>query len=169
MIGRRIENISAQDAAALLALNNAHARETSFLTPEKWQALIAGAFAATCIGDSAALLIAFDQDAQYDSPNFKWFGGRLSRFVYVDRIVVAASHRGGGLAKLLYRDLFRRASEAGYDTVVCEVNVSPPNPGSDAFHDRMGFTELGRATLPGNKKTVRYLAKQLDGAAADSA
>jgi hypothetical protein len=38
--------------------------------------------------------LAFDQHARYDSPNFLWFGARYPRFVYVDRIVVAASARG---------------------------------------------------------------------------
>ena len=140
---------TSRSTSALLTLNNAHARETSFLTPEKWRPLINGAFAATCISGPAALLIAFDQDADYDSPNFKWFCARLSRFVYVDRIIVAAGHRGGGLAKFMYRDLFRRMRDAGHERVVCEVNVSPPNPGSDAFHEKMGFSEMGRAVLPG--------------------
>jgi predicted GNAT superfamily acetyltransferase len=43
---------------------------------------------------------------------------------------------------------------AGHDRVVCEVNVDPPNPTSRAFHLRMGFGEVGHATLPGGTKTV---------------
>lgn len=113
----------------------------------------------------AALLIAFDQDADYDSPNFRWLRERLLRFVYVDRIIVADDQRGGGIAHLMYRDLFRRAREAGHQCVVCEVNLVPPNPASDAFHAKMGFTEIGRATLADGKKTVRYLTKHLAGAA----
>jgi len=81
------------------------------------------------------------------------------------RIVVADAHRGGGLARLFYEDLFRRARDAGQDRVVCEVNLDPPNPASDAFHAKMGFTEIGRATLARNGKTVRYLAKHLAGEA----
>ena len=34
--------------AALRALNNANARETSFLTAEDWDALVANSFTATC-------------------------------------------------------------------------------------------------------------------------
>jgi uncharacterized protein len=33
-------------------------------------------------------MLAFDQDADYDSPNFLWFRERLARFVYADRVVV---------------------------------------------------------------------------------
>ena len=57
--------------------------------------------------------------------------------------------------------VFERARAARHDRVVCEVNLVPPNPGSDAFHDRMGFAEVGRATLGGAGKTVRYLEKLL--------
>lgn len=168
MIDSRIEPIATQDdatRAALLALNNAHARETSFLTPKKWRGLIDGAFAATCVGGGVALLIAFDPDADYDSPNFVWFRERLSRFVYIDRIIVAGTHRGAGLARLMYLDLCRRAQAAGHQRVVCEVNFTPRNRASDAFHAKMGFTEIGCATLPHCNKTVRYLAKPLVDAA----
>ena len=56
--------ISAQSRAvqaAFRALNNANARETSFLTDEDWRELVAGAFAATCATGAAAPLIALDQ------------------------------------------------------------------------------------------------------------
>ncbi len=168
MTDLRIEAIAMQDGAtqaALLALNNANAQATSLLAPEEWRRMAGRAFAATCAGGSAALLIAFEYNADYGSPNFIWFRERLARFVYVDRIVVAGSHRGGGLATLMYRDLFRLALAAGHDRVVCEVNLSPPNPVSDAFHAKLGFTEIGRAAFAGSGKTVRYLAKHLAAAA----
>lgn len=160
----QIEQIPAQDGAAqaaLLELNNAHARETSFLTTAAWCELVGQAFAATCMAEAAALLIAFDQEADYHSPNFAWFRDRLTRFVYVDRIIVSADHRGRGLAGHLYHDLFRRAEAARHDRIVCEVNLVPPNPGSDAFHASMGFVEVGQADLQDRNKTVRYLEKRL--------
>jgi predicted GNAT superfamily acetyltransferase len=147
--------------AALIALNNANSRETSFLTAERWRMLVERAFAATCVGDAAAFLIAFDQDADYDGHDFLWFRQQLASFVYVDRIVVAGEQRRKGLANLLYRDLFDRAARAGQQQVVCEVNLIPPNPTSDAFHANMGFTEIGRGTRPDGSKTVRYLMKPL--------
>jgi uncharacterized protein len=84
----------------LLALNNAHARELSWLEPERLQHLVEQAFLARRIGDLDAFLLAFDQDAQYDSPNFLWFCARYPRFVYVDRIVVASSAPGAFHAAL---------------------------------------------------------------------
>lgn len=164
----RIDAIAGQDAAtheALRALNNANARETSFLEPARWDTLVDRSFAATCIAPAAALLIAFDHAADYDSVNFHWFRDTYPRFVYIDRVVVDADHRGSGLARVLYDDLFDRTAAAGHHLVVCEVNSDPPNPGSDAFHARLGFTEVGQARLDDAGKTVRYLARRLDGVA----
>src|SRR5262249_18368468 len=125
--------------AAALALNNAHAKELSWLAPDRLQHLVAHAFLARRIGALDAFLLAFDQDAPYDSPNFLWFRERVPRFVYVDRVVVARSARGRGLARTLYRDLFEQAAKAGHTRVVCEVNSRPPNPESDAFHAALDF------------------------------
>jgi predicted GNAT superfamily acetyltransferase len=145
----------------LLALNNAHARELSWLEPERLQRLVGQAFLARRIGELDAFLLAFDQDAEYDSPNFLWFCARYPRFVYVDRIVVAASARGHGCARRLYHDLFAHAVTAGHERVVCEVNSSPPNPASDAFHAALGFVEVGTASVYGGSRTVRYLSHML--------
>ena len=156
--------ISAQSRAvraALRDLNNANARETSFLMAEDWRALVAESFTATCMAGATALLIALDQDAAYRSVNFKWFQARRRRFVYVDRIVVSERQRGQGLASLLYRDLFECARAAGHDRIVCEVNLEPPNPASDAFHEKMGFVAVGRADLQPSGKAVRYWEKLL--------
>ena len=144
---------------ALLALNNAHAQELSWLEPERLEYLVSKAFLARRIGDLDAFMLAFDQDAGYDSPNFLWFRARYPRFVYVDRIVVAASARGRGCARRLYHDLFEHALRAGHDRVFCEVNSSPPNPVSDAFHAALGFVEVGAAAV-GNR-IVRYLSHAL--------
>jgi uncharacterized protein len=43
--------------------------------------------------------------------------------------------------------------------VVCEVNIDPPNPASEAFHLALGFKEVGQATIHGGTKTVRYFEK----------
>jgi predicted GNAT superfamily acetyltransferase len=152
-------------AKILLALNNAHARELSWLEPARLQHLVAQAFVARRIGNIDAFLLAFDQDADYDSPNFLWFRARYPRFVYVDRIVVAESARGRGCARRLYQDLFEHSEKAGYDRVVCEVNSRPPNPASDAFHAALGFVEVGGASIHEGRKTVRYLSRPLPYAA----
>ena len=148
-------------ASALLTLNNAHAQELSWLEAERLQYLVREAFLARRIGNLDAFLLAFDQDARYDSPNFIWFRARYPRFVYVDRIVVAPSARGRGCARRLYHDLFEHAVRAGHDRVVCEVNKMPPNAASDAFHAALGFVEVGTASVHGGSRTVRYLSQTL--------
>jgi predicted GNAT superfamily acetyltransferase len=156
--------ISALDTAAeaaVLALNDANVQETSPLDQAELRNLVAEAFYAKVAGSVDAFLLAFDQHAAYGSPNFLWFKARHPRFVYIDRIIVAPHARGRGLARLLYADLFEHARAAGHDRIVCEVNVAPPNPASDAFHAALGFTEEGRATLPDNGKVVRYLSTGL--------
>jgi predicted GNAT superfamily acetyltransferase len=147
--------------AALLALNTAHAQELSWLEPARLQRLVEQSFLARRIGSLDAFLLAFDQDARYDSPNFLWFRARYPRFVYVDRIVVASSARGRGHARALYDDLFEHAVAAGHARVVCEVNTQPPNPGSDAFHTALGFVEVGTASIYDGSRTVRYLSRAL--------
>jgi predicted GNAT superfamily acetyltransferase len=148
-------------AADLLALNNAHAQALSWLEPERLVHLVRQAFSARRIGRNDALLLAFDQDADYDSANFLWFRARYERFVYVDRVVVAPAARGRGYGRQLYTDLFEQASRAGHRRVVCEVNADPPNPVSDAFHTALGFAVVGSATIQGGGKTVRYFSRQI--------
>jgi len=143
-----------------LALNAVLDVELSPLTRQGLADIVDAAFYARLAEPQRGLLIAFDQDADYRSPNFLWFKARLSRFVYVDRIAVAEAARGYGIARRLYDDLFAAVRAAGHDRIVCEVNVDPPNPASEALHARFGFAEIGRAELTGGK-VVRYLTTVL--------
>jgi hypothetical protein len=59
---------------------------------------------------------------------------------------------------MLYAQVFARAAKLGHTRIVCEVNVFPPNPVSDAFHTSLGFREVGQAVINNGSKTVRYLA-----------
>lgn len=154
-------DLAGADGAALLALNNAHAVELSWLEPERLAHLVAEAFVARRVGVADALLLTFDQAADYDSPNFLWFRERYRVFVYVDRVVVADGARGRGLARRLYDDLFAAARAAGHERIVCEVNSDPPNPASDRFHAALGFVPVGTAAIHGGKKTVKYLERPL--------
>jgi len=146
---------------AILALNNAHAQELSWLEMPKLENLVREAFLALRVGEVDAFLLAFDQDADYDSTNFLWFKARYPRFAYVDRVAVAKPARGKGHARLFYETLFDKARAAGHTIVACEVNSDPPNPGSDAFHAAMGFAEVGSAAIYGGERTVRYFVRPL--------
>jgi predicted GNAT superfamily acetyltransferase len=152
------DDVSAR--AALLDVNNASARETSLMTREKFDRMIASALVGTFIEPSAAFLLGFGQSDDYDGGHFLWFRGRFEKFVYIDRVVVAAPYRRHGLGRLLYADLFGRAEKLGHTHIVCEVNAQPPNPISDAFHAGQGFAEVGSAVIDGGAKTVRYLLRR---------
>jgi predicted GNAT superfamily acetyltransferase len=153
------------DETAMLALNRAHIAETSALDAAALRALLAQAFhVGTCARGRDAFLIALDQGAVYASPNFQWFKSRHERFVYIDRVIVAPSERGRGLARLLYEELIAAAARARHVLIGCEVNLKPPNPASDAFHAALGFAEAGRSVLPGGAKEVRYLIREVPAA-----
>jgi uncharacterized protein len=144
----------------LLRVNNLSDRETSTLTRERFDRMISLARVATFIEPSAAFLLAFAQDDEFDGGHFLWFKSRFDKFLYIDRIVVAADRRRLGLGNALYADLFKRAEELGRKSIVCEVNLQPPNPISDQFHVAQGFQEVGRATIEDGAKTVRYLFRR---------
>ncbi|NRA30334.1 MAG: GNAT family N-acetyltransferase [Parvularculaceae bacterium] len=159
-----LEPITDSHHQAVLELNNQHAAETSELNLSSLSALLDLSFVALQTGDGTdGFLISIGSDAPYDNPNFAWLRARCAAFVYVDRIVVAQHAQGRGLARSFYEALFVEARAKGFSSVVCEVNVDPPNPGSDAFHERMGFEELGQQRLEDRGKTVRYLQKTLTG------
>ncbi|GMK55297.1 hypothetical protein CspeluHIS016_0203530 [Cutaneotrichosporon spelunceum] len=145
-----------EDIPVLLALNNAHAQALSWQEPAQFAALLSAALHTRTIGTPpAALLVAFDQSAGYDNPNFRWLKARFSSFVYIDRVVVDTGAAGRGYARALYDELRDAARDAGQERLVCEINLEPPNPGSVDFHTKMGFREVGRARLE-NGKTVAY-------------
>lgn len=155
-----MNTIDAASLPALHRLNEAHAVELSSVTLDKFGAMIDEAFLARRV-DEDAFLIAFDQNADYHSPNFLWFRERYPRFVYVDRIVVSPTRRGEGIARRFYETLFEAARAAGHEHAVAEVNSDPPNPGSDAFHAALGFETVGEARLADRGKSVRYILRLL--------
>jgi hypothetical protein len=145
----------------LLDLNNRNAQETSLLTRERLDQLIEWARVAVCVPPDVALLLAFDQSVEYDGSHFLWFRSRFDEFLYIDRVIVADEYRRHGIGRRLYTEVFARAAELGHTRVVCEVNLLPPNPVSDAFHASLEFREVGQAAIDNGSKTVRYLAAQV--------
>lgn len=119
-----------------------------------------------CADREDAFLLAYSEEAAIEGPNFAWFKARHRRFLYIDRVAVAACARGRGLARALYETLFDAAQAGGWPMVCAEVNADPPNPASDAFHEALGFAVVGRAYLADRNKTVRYYARWIREAAA---
>ena len=157
--------IAPADLPALNALNDAHAAAVNALPPADFAALVSAAFRARMMeapdGIPAAFLIALSHATPPQGPNHAWFLARHPAFAYVDRVVVAEAWKGRGLGRLLYEDLAAAAREAALPLLACEVNLDPPNPGSMAFHERLGFVPAGEATDPRNGKRVRYLVRTM--------
>jgi predicted GNAT superfamily acetyltransferase len=157
-----LQTISPVHHRVILNLKDWVVEKTGPLDEARLAWMISEAFQAVQIGEGRdAFMLAFAEGSAYDSPNYRWLSDRFPRFSYVDRIVVAPHARGRGLARTLYEGLIAATRETGRPVVTCEVNLQPPTPGSDAFHDALGFHEIGRAAPYGDSKIVRYLALEV--------
>ena len=107
-------------------------------------------------GQVVGFLLVMSDASDYDGDNFRWFIERYKRFLYVDRIVIDQAYAGQGVGSALYGDLIEFAATQGRPALCCEINVSPPNPVSHAFHARFGFNEVGRSAEASAPKIVSY-------------
>lgn len=152
-----IRPATAADHAAILALNLESEALMSPLDAVRLARLDreSAYHRVACDGDEVvAFLLAFREGADYDSPNYLWFSQRYPTFLYVDRIAVAASHRGRGLGGLLYDDLFAFARMQGFEQITCEFYIVPFNEASSRFHARYGFAEVGTQWVADGAKQV---------------
>lgn len=112
----------------------------------------------------AGFVLAVAPGSDYTSVNYRFFEDRGTSHLYVDRLVVAPTHRRAGVAGRLYDAVDARARAAGRSEVTCEVNLRPPNEPSMAFHLARGFVEVGRQDTTGGTITVALLVRELPGA-----
>jgi predicted GNAT superfamily acetyltransferase len=158
----RVRPLTHDDVPRLIVLNHAAVPAVNDIDADEFGALIDVATVAVGVQRDGALVgfvLALAPGADYASENYRWFSARGDAFLYVDRIVVAEGHRGEGLGVELYDAVFEAARASGAVEVDCEVNVEPPNPGSMAFHARLGFSEVGRQTTKGGTVEVALLAR----------
>jgi len=153
-----------RDFPAILALNEDFVCFTSPLDGAALADLHAQAVYHRVIeaeGHVVAFLLALAPGQPYQSPNYTWFSARYDDFLYIDRVVVAGDRQRAGLGAALYDDVAAWAAERGFGRLVCEVNIEPPNPVSDAFHARQGFVEVGTQWVAGGTKKVSLREKVL--------
>jgi predicted GNAT superfamily acetyltransferase len=158
-----VRELTRADWPRLLELNLASVRELSELDGPRLQWILSLAHRALAVEaerELVAFALAIAPGTGYDSANYRWFGARFERYLYLDRVVVAARLRRRGIATLLYDAL--EAAAAPFGRMVCEVNVSPPNPASVAFHAARGYVEIGRLSHDG--KVVALLSRELTSA-----
>jgi len=160
-VGYSLRPLSAGDAAELAPLNDAASPAVPVTSASDLARLVAIAELALGIEREGALVgfvIAIAPGADYDSENYRFFESRAVDHLYVDRIVIAESERGAGLGVVLYDAVFNHARQRGRHEVTCEVNLDPPNPGSQVFHSRLGFVEVGTQHTKGGSVMVSLLA-----------
>ncbi len=160
----RLAPFVSADLEALLALNQANVPHVGTLTAQELERVVGQTAVALGLWDDAGLLgmvLAMDPSSSYQSPNYRWFRAKYERFLYVDRIAVAERARGQGLGRRLYDAIFAEARARALERVTCEVNLVPPNPGSLAFHARLGFERVGVVAHVPQEKEVAMLAASL--------
>jgi uncharacterized protein len=157
----KLREIRRADWPTLLELNGASVRELSELDEQRLESLLSWAQRGLAVehdGAVVAFALAIAPGTPYDSDNYRWFGTRFERFLYLDRIAVSDAMRRRGIGGLLYDAM--EATAAGFERMVCEVNLRPPNEASLAFHGSRGYVEVGRLEHPGGK-LVALLTKEL--------
>jgi predicted GNAT superfamily acetyltransferase len=160
------------DHAAVLALNNSAVPHVNALTPEEfaWIVAHAGYFrVAIDDGGLAGFVIAFPPGVDYWSLNYRWFSEfyRGAGFFYLDRVVVTERARGSGVGRALYDDLGRFVAGT-WSRIALEVNLLPPNPGSLAFHERLGFRRVGVREEDNGAKAVVLMERAISSSTPDT-
>ncbi len=148
------------DLDALVAVNDAAYPAVPITPASELAELIAMSRVALVAddGEVAGFVVALAPGQTYASENYTWFSTRSNDFLYVDRIVLAPRLQGQGVGPRLYAAVEEAARADGATEITCEVNVRPANPGSLAFHARLGFVEVGRQETKGGTTEVALLA-----------
>ncbi len=146
------------DHAQVLALNEADVDRLSPLDAERLASIVAMSRHALVADDGgvvAAFVLTLGPGQAYDSANYAWFEQRYADHTYLDRVVVAPTHRRRGLAGRLY------AVVEASGRVTLEVDVEPPNEPSLAFHRARGYEAIGRLRQPTGKVSAMHVREAL--------
>jgi predicted GNAT superfamily acetyltransferase len=156
-----VRDAVATDHAAVRALNNSATPHVNELSADAFAWIAARADYFRVAVDPTGILgfvIALKPGHEYWSLNYQWFTRRGGEFLYLDRVVVAGHARGRGVGRALYDDIDRFAS-GRWPVIALEVNLLPPNPGSLAFHERLGFRRVGVLEDEGGTKAVALMER----------
>jgi len=140
-----IREISANDIEAILVLNEKSVQVLSPIDKGKLLRLIEISALSVVVEEAnqvVGFLLAFSNDAQYESINYQWFNQNYERFLYIDRIVISEQFRGKGIASKLYQYVLDWAVAHCSPSIFAEIDVMPRNEASLLFHQKFGFKEL---------------------------
>ncbi len=97
-------------------------------------------------GQVGGFVITLPTGATYDSSRYEWFEDRLDEYVYLDRIVVAETHRRQGVASRLY--------DAVESDLPVALEVYDSNEPSLEFHRRRGYQKVGELKHAGKRNLM---------------
>jgi len=161
----RLRVMRETDVAGVTTLNNAAVPAVNEMTEAEVTNLLSmcdvALIATSRDGKVLAFLLSLGGGQRYESENYTWFESRGVRHQYIDRIVVDPGAKGTGVGRALYESVFERARERGATEIGAEVNVRPPNPGSIAFHERLGFRQLIERETKGGTVRVVMLCRDV--------
>ncbi len=163
-----LRDLADGDLDAALALNNESVPAVNPLDGPELARLVAStmvSLVAVVDGAFAGFCMVMPPGVDYASLNYTWFGAHAGdlgyeSFAYLDRIAVAPSARRLGIGRAFYRRLVDELS-GRVPVLFCEVNVRPRNDASLAFHEAVGFREVGQQDTDGGAKRVSLLALDL--------
>jgi uncharacterized protein len=126
--------------------------------------LACGGLHLVAVADDRAVVgyaLTFGSADQYDGEEFRYFTAQLDRpWLYIDQIAADRDRQRAGIGRTLYEALMAHARANGIAALCCEVNTSPPNPASLAFHRQLGFEPIGDETVI-DGRTVAFLVCEL--------
>ncbi|KLU01162.1 Acetyltransferase, GNAT family [Rhodopirellula islandica] len=165
MNGLLIRDLTIEDSAAVVELNEAVVALTSPMDAERFatlHALSSLKLAAEIDGRLAGFLLAIPAGAAYDNGNFQWFSERHDHFVYIDRVVVSNEFRGLGIGRVLYSRAFDEAKRLGALNICAEIDFEPANQPSLRFHESAHFVAIGTRLLDSGKTVSMQIRSLTD-------
>jgi len=101
-------------------------------------------------GDIAGFVITLPTGADHESSRYDWFEDRLDDYVYLDRIVVADTHRRQGVASRLY--------DAVESELPVALEIYETNDVSLEFHRQRGYRQIGELMHAGKRNLMMLKA-----------
>lgn len=144
-----------EDFEAVLAINEAGYPGVVRLTSAELAAVLAQApffYVAEMNTQVVGYLMAYTDKNVYAGDEFLWFQRHFSDFLYIDQIAIAATARRARVGSKFYDFVEQFARQRGLTSLVCEVNLEPPNPISLNFHAQNGFIKVGVMDTPDGRK-----------------
>lgn len=151
-----IRPIQHDDFDQIIEINQGNLHGVGPLDHESLSLLVKQAEHALTVDDGgrlAGFVITLPTGATYESSRYEWFEERLDDYVYLDRIVVADTHRRQGVASRLY--------DVVEDELPVALEVYETNEVSLAFHRNRGYEAVGELVHEG--KTNLMMVNRLAG------